>query len=90
MKAKSLLGVVFFVAVSLCSRAQSVVPQFVSFSPETDGVSLADATIGYSEQEYEGVKMAIENLRGDMQRVLGQKPQTSSISPLTSNILIGT
>ena len=103
MKAKSLFGVIFFVAVSLCARAQSVVPQFVSFSPEADGVSLADATIGYSEQEYEGVKMAIENLRDDMQRVLGQKPQISSqghtlkernLTPQTSNlkpqILIGT
>ena len=90
MKAKSLFGIILFVAVSLCIRAQNVVPQFVSFSPEADGVSLAGAAIGYSEQEYEGVKMAIENLRGDMQRVLGQKPQTSSISPLTSNILIGT
>ena len=84
MKAKSLFGVILFVAVSLCTRAQSQLPQFVSFSPEADGVSLADATIGYSEQEYEGVKMAIENLRDDMKRVLGQKPQTSSISPLTS------
>ena len=90
MKAKSLFGIILFVAVSLCIRAQNVVPQFVSFSPEADGVSLAGAAIGYSEQEYEGVKMAIENLRGDMQRVLGQKTQTSSISPLTSNILIGT
>ena len=89
MKAKSLFGVIFFVAVSLCARAQSVVPQFVSFSPEADGVSLADATIGYSEQEYEGVKMAIENLRDDMKRVLGQAPH---LSPLTSHpsILIGT
>ena len=88
MKAKSLFGVIFFVAVSLCTRAQSVVPQFVSFSPEADGVSLADATIGYSEQEYEGVKMAIENLRDDMKRVLGQAPH---LSPLTSHpsILIG-
>ena len=87
MKAKSLFGVILFVAVSLCTRAQSQLPQFVSFSPEADGVSLADATIGYSEQEYEGVKMAIENLRDDMKRVLGQKPQTSNLKP---QILIGT
>ena len=75
MKAKSLLGIIFLMAVSLCTRAQSVVPQFVSFSSEPDGVSLVNATIAYSEQEYEGVKMAIENLRDDMNRVLGQKPQ---------------
>ena len=47
-------------AVSLCTRAQNSMPQFVSFSSEPDGVSLVNATIGYSEQEYEGVKMAIE------------------------------
>ena len=65
-------------AVSLCTRAQNSMPQFVSFSSEPDGVSLVNATIGYSEQEYEGVKMAIENLRDDMNRVLGQKPQLQS------------
>ena len=82
MKVRTLLGVILFVAVSLCTRAQGVVEQFVSFSPEADGVSLADATIGYSEQDYEGVKMAIENLREDMQRVLGQKPQLSTLNSL--------
>jgi hypothetical protein len=85
--AKSLLCVVLFVAVSLGVRAQSVVPQFVSFSQEADGVSLADATIGYSAEEYEGVKMAIENLREDMKRVLGKAPGESTDAP---TILIGT
>jgi len=87
MKAKTLLGIVVFIAVSLCVRAQSVVPQFVSFSPETDGVSLVNATIGYSQQEYEGVKMAIQNLREDMKRVLGKAPAESADAP---TILIGT
>ena len=87
MKAKMLWCVVLFVAVSLGVRAQSVVPQFVSFSQEADGVSLADATIGYSAEEYEGVKMAIENLREDMKRVLGKAPGESTDAP---TILIGT
>ena len=86
MKVKTLLGIVLL-AVSLCSRAQSVVPQFVSFSQETDGVSLVNATIGYSQQEYEGVKMAIQNLREDMKRVLGSAPAESADAP---TILIGT
>jgi len=87
MKAKMLWCVVLFVAVSLGVRAQNVVPQFVSFSQEADGVSLADATIGYSAEEYEGVKMAIENLREDMKRVLGKAPGESTDAP---TILIGT
>ena len=65
MKAKTLLGVILFATVSLCTRAQGVVSQFVCFSPESDGVSLANATIGYSQQEYEGVKIAIKNLQND-------------------------
>ncbi len=87
MKSKSLLCVVLFVAVSFGVRAQNVVPQFVSFSQEADGVSLADATIDYSAEEYEGVKMAIENLREDMKRVLGKAPAESTGTP---TILVGT
>ena len=87
MKVKSLFGIILFVAVSLCTRAQGVLPQFVSFSPESDGVSLVNATIGYSQEEYEGVKMAIQNLREDMKRVLGKAPAESAEAP---TILIGT
>ena len=89
MKVKSLFGIILFVAVSLCTRAQGVLPQFVSFSPESDGVSLVNATIGYSQQEYEGVKMAIQNLREDMKRVLGKAPLQLEGSGEAS-ILIGT
>ncbi len=89
MKVKSLFGIILFVAVSLCTRAQGVLPQFVSFSPESDGVSLVNATIGYSQEEYEGVKMAIQNLREDMKRVLGKAPLQLEGSGEAS-ILIGT
>ena len=89
MKVKSLFGIILFVAVSLCTRAQGVLPQFVSFSPESDGVSLVNATIGYSQQEYEGVKMAIQNLQEDMKRVLGKAPLQLEGSGEAS-ILIGT
>ena len=89
MKVRSLLGIILFVAVSLCTRAQGVLPQFVSFSPESDGVSLVNATIGYSQQEYEGVKMAIQNLQEDMKRVLGKAPLQLEGSGEAS-ILIGT
>ena len=55
--------------------------------PQTEALSLRGATIVYSEQEYEGVKMAIENLREDMKRVLGQVPAEAADAP---TIIIGT
>ena len=60
---------------------------FVTFASQPDALSLKGATIGYADQEYEGVKMAIQNLRQDMQRVLGSLPAESSDAP---TILIGT
>ena len=89
MKAKTLLGVILFATVSLCTQAQSVVSQFVCFSPESDGVSLANATIGYSQQEYEGVKMAIRSLQSDVQRVMNYSPLLKEGQD-TTRILVGT
>ena len=89
MKAKFLFGVILLVVASLCTQAQNAMPQFVSFSPQPDGVSLAGATIGYSQQEYEGVKIAIRNLKTDMQRVMGKAPLLSEGAGEAS-ILIGT
>ena len=60
---------------------------FITFTPQSETLSLKDATIGYSEQEYEGVKMAIQNLREDMWHVLGTIPAESKDVP---TILIGT
>ena len=53
------------------------VEPFVTFTPQDDALSLRDATISYSEQEDEGVKIAIQNLREDMKRVLGKAPLLS-------------
>ena len=44
---------------------------FVSFSPATDAIQLKQGTISFSEQEYEGVKIAIRNLQTDLQRTIG-------------------
>jgi len=63
--------------------------QFVSFSSQSDAISLGGATIGYSSQEYEGVKIAIRNLQADFQRVLGQSPLLSEGAG-EGTILIGT
>ena len=75
-----------FVLFATCSWIQAAKP-FISFVPQTEALSLRGATIVYSEQEYEGVKMAIENLREDMKRVLGQVPAEAADAP---TIIIGT
>ena len=75
-----------FTLFALCCGMLAAEP-FVTFTPQSDALSLKGATIGYADQEYEGVKMAIQNLRQDMQRVLGSLPAESNDAPA---ILIGT
>ena len=87
MKAKKIL--LFSIFVIMCIQAQCAIPPFVSFSSEADGISLVNTTIGYSQQEYEGVKMAIGNLQADIQRVLGNSPRLFEGQD-TTTILIGT
>jgi hypothetical protein len=60
---------------------------FVTFQAQTDALPLKGATIGFSQQEYEGVKIAIRNLQADMERVLGSAPAEAANAP---TILIGT
>ena len=71
--------------MSLLSAAE----QFVVFNPQADAISLKDATIGYSTQEYEGVKIAINNLKADIEHVLGKAPQLKEGQKEVS-ILVGT
>ena len=63
--------------------------QFVEFTPQADAISLKEATIGYSTQEYEGVKIAINNLKADIERVLGKAPLLKEGQKEVS-ILVGT
>lgn len=77
---------VLFAFVGLCNPIFAAEP-FITFTPQADALSLRGATIGYSQQEYEGVKMAIQNLREDINRVLGQTPAVTADAPA---ILIGT
>ena len=44
---------------------------FVSFEPVADGIELRQGSISYSEQDFEGVKIAIGNLKTDMQKTIG-------------------
>ena len=77
---------VLFAFLAACNSLLAAEP-FVSFSPQPGSLSLRNATIGYSEEEYDGVKMAVQRLREDMNRVLGFVPVESAESP---TILIGT
>ena len=83
MKKRLFILALMIAQMSLLSAAE----QFVVFTPQADAISLKDATIGYSTQEYEGVKIAIKNLQADFQSVLGYTPETSNLKP---QILIGT
>ena len=80
------ISVIVAVCLAVCTALRAAEP-FVSFTPQNDALSLKGATIGYSAQEYEGVKMAIQNLREDIKRVLGSAPAEATDAP---TILIGT
>ena len=85
MKKRLFILALMIAQMSLLSAAE----QFVVFTPQADAISLKDATIGYSTQEYEGVKIAIKNLQADFQSVLGKAPLLSEGSREVS-ILVGT
>ena len=85
---KTILTLLALLAV--CTGLRAAEP-FVTFTPQADALPLKGATIGYSEQENEGVKIAIRNLQADFERVLGTVPSTvPDASPSGPTILIGT
>ena len=78
----------FLLALASCTMMQAA-ETFVTFTPQPDALPLRNATIAYSEQENEGVKIAIRNLQADFQRVLGQSPKVVKETG-DARILIGT
>ena len=52
--------------------------RFVIFSPQADALPLAGATISYSDQDYDAVKIAIRSLQSDIAAVLGTAPAAMS------------
>ncbi len=84
---KTLRILTVFFAFLVASNRLLAAESFISFSPQPSALSLRNATVGYSEEEYDGVKMAVQRLREDMSRVLGFMPAESAESP---TILIGT
>ena len=83
---KTIIALLALFAVSAAGHAAE---PFVTFTPQADALPLKGATIGFSQQEYEGVKIAIRNLQTDMQRVMGSAPLLQEGSG-EATILIGT
>ena len=83
---KTIIALLALFAVSAAGRAAE---PFVTFTPQADALPLKGATIGFSQQEYEGVKIAIRNLQSDIQRVMGSAPLLQEGSGEAA-ILVGT
>ena len=73
----------------VCAIAVQAAEQFVCFEKRDGAVSITNAAICYSEQEWEGVKIAARNLQNDMLMVLGNKPQLTE-NAADATILVGT
>ena len=82
--------IIFSLIALLCLTTVQAAEQFVSFVKQADAISITNATIGYSENEYEGVKIAIKNLQTDMQNVLGKTPALVEKEGGAATILVGT
>ena len=76
-----LLTLVAFMAISM-----NATERFVIYTEQGGALSLAGATIGYSDQEPKAVQIAAANLQQDIVSVMGFTPIKSS----TPTILIGT
>ena len=79
---------VLCVALATITVAQAT-ERFVKFTPVEGALTLSNASISYSADEYEGVKIAINNLKTDIEKVLGKAPRLSEGSG-DATILIGT
>ena len=79
---------VLCVALATITVAQAT-ERFVKFKPVEGALTLSNASISYSADEYEGVKIAINNLKTDIEKVLGKSPRLSEGAG-DASILIGT
>ena len=76
-----LLTLVAFMAIPM-----NATERFVTYTEQSGALSLAGATIGYSDQEPKAVQIAATNLQQDFARVMGFTPVKSD----APTILIGT
>ena len=58
---------------ALCALVAQAAEPFISFEPVADGIALSAGTISYSDQDFDGVKIAIGNLKTDMQKTIGHE-----------------
>ena len=80
--------ILLFIAVVIQLSAVQAADRFVTFKPVADALPLATATVSFSDQDYEAVKIAIANLQADFQRV--GLSLTAGTSAEGTSILIGT
>ena len=77
-----------FLAITLwVATALYAVESFVTFNPQSNALSLQQATIGMGSMEPKAVQIAAANLQADLQRVTGRKPAIDNGQP---TIFIGT
>ena len=74
MKKICSLCVALLATITLAHAAEP----FVSFTPVEGALTLSKAVIGYSPEDYEGVKIAIASLKADMKNVLGIEPEETT------------
>ena len=79
MKSSALVAtaMVWLLTFSVAVRAAE---PFITFMPEAGALGLANAVITIHADEYEGVKIAANNLQADIERVLGTKPALTEFS----------
>ena len=74
------------ISLAMASALYAAEP-FVTFTQQSNALSLRQATIGLGDNEPKAVQIAAHSLQEDLQRVTGQKP---AISDGPTTILIGT
>ena len=80
--------ILLFIAVLIQLSAVQAADRFVTFKPVADALPLATATVSFSDQDYEAVKIAVANLQADFQRV--GLSLTAGTSAEGTSILVGT
>jgi len=80
--------ILLFIAVLIQLSAVQAADRFVTFKPVADALPLATATVSFSDQDYEAVKIAVANLQADFQRV--GLSLTAGTSTEGTSILVGT
>ncbi|MBQ3657984.1 MAG: glycosyl hydrolase 115 family protein [Bacteroidales bacterium] len=68
---------------------QLVKAQYINFDKSSGGVDLTKCSLIYSDEDFEGVKIAVKNLQNDFFEVTGKKPDLNNQNAETQ-IIIGT